>query len=359
MKKFIWLGLILFVAFIGCNLVDRDFSLAEEDFIDPGKGALVLVMDSSAIPTKTIAPTIVMAVDTYNVIGNHDLGLDSFSYPNDLDGLITENGLTPGNWTITVEAKNPNVGIDPDQNGTVIGRGVTSVLIEEGVATQVTVLVTPVDGKGGLHLTLNWVEGTVITPTVTASLDPLGFVGSIDYPAFLTPTNNPPYDTSSYDDADDNSRQTGYYTLIWQLKEAGTAVWGYMDVVRIIDWQATNRAITLSGNFEITSVTVDLQNPITIDFDSDPVAGGLQLVPTIHDQTAVLEILSIPSPSVSDFQWYLDGIALVESTGVIEGVDSATIKFFADSLALGTHNLGVLVSGTNTYGAKSFAFTVE
>jgi hypothetical protein len=31
------------MAFVGCNLVDRDFSLAEDDFIDPNKGLLVLV----------------------------------------------------------------------------------------------------------------------------------------------------------------------------------------------------------------------------------------------------------------------------------------------------------------------------
>jgi len=52
MKKYIWLGLILFVAFIGCSLVDRDFSLAEEDFIDPNKGMLVILLHQPSLQNR-------------------------------------------------------------------------------------------------------------------------------------------------------------------------------------------------------------------------------------------------------------------------------------------------------------------
>ncbi len=112
MKKFIWLGLILFVAFIGCNLVDRDFSLAEDDFIDPNKGSLVLILDGGAIPTKTIAPTLSMDVTSYELIfrgPDVTVGDTSGSFTTTIGsvGLYSKSNLTPGtDWRVAANAYN-------------------------------------------------------------------------------------------------------------------------------------------------------------------------------------------------------------------------------------------------------------
>ena len=150
------------------------------------------------------------------------------------------NDLSPGAWTISVEALNPYVEGDPNRGGDVIGNGETDVTITEGTVTPANILITPLSGSGTLSLTVDWTEVTLQRPQFEATLTPSG--GSpIDLLFTLSPRPNPV--KAEYSNAD---FPAGYYLLILQLRDRGSPVWGIAEAVRIVQDQTTSHTYTLN-----------------------------------------------------------------------------------------------------------------
>ncbi len=354
MKKFLWLGLILLMAFIGCNLVDRDFSLAEEDFIDPNKGSLVLVFDDSELPTKTIAPPASdMVVGRYEIRGSGPLG-DSFEDLTNTSGVLTVNGLTPGSWTLQVEAFNSG-GLEIGAIGGVIAQTIPFT-ITAALVTTFSVDIIPISGTGTLDLTITWPTGSVSNPTVAATLTPYG----ITTPATITFTpGSPPIDTASYSDS---ARLAGYYYLMLQLIEDGSPVaWGHFEAVRVIYQQTTSRPFSLNmdaGGLYLQSIIFDKQNPVAIAFIYNPTP-----LPATLDISLVetLEVTADPTPADTlgnyTYQWYADGIAIGTATTAASGGDSITLE--AVNYSPGDHNFTVLIDDTANGTLSSESFSIE
>ncbi len=353
MKKFIWIGLILLMAFVGCNLVDRDFSLAEDDFIDPNMGSLVLILDGGAIPTtKTITPDLIMDVDSYELIFVHTT-LTGFDFTTTIgsSGLYVQSGFEPGNWTVEVNARNATPLVIGAING---AQGNTeSFLITAGDSTPVTANVLPIAGFGDLTLTLTWPDLTVSNASITSSLDlvnissPGGFVINL--------VGDP--DRADYNDT---GLATGYYDLKLQLYDLSDLVWGLREAVRIVAGQLTSDQWVLildAGGLLDLETNTNMENPVEITFNPA----------TILDFQAsaglIVSVTTNPTDPVDDsysYLWYLNGDLLTNATDEVSGALTASISFPADSphLTVGNHNLSVMVTVGNTLSSNTIPFTV-
>ncbi len=367
MKKFIWIGFILFVAFIGCDLVSRDFSLAEDDFIDPNKGSLVLILDGGAIPTKTIAPTLDMNVATYelifagpDVLVGPDLS-GSFTTTIGSSGLYVQSGFEPGpNWTVEVNARNGDA--TPVVIGAINGvQGTTaSFPITAGAATPLTVNVVPITGSGDLTLTLTWPDIAVASESITASLTPAppgpGDISSGLDPGFSMSTDLTTY-TAVYDTTLSGTDlltplDNGYYTLILQLNDGGALAWGWMEAVRIVTGQTTiypwDLQLTAGGRLDLIT---NMQDPIVITF-SPTNPDGTTLSQSASTPTDVT-VTAVPTPAGSyTYQWYADG-------SVISGETAASITITGSTYSLGNHNFAVMITDTVSGALSSETFTIE
>ncbi|MBN1836344.1 MAG: hypothetical protein JW820_10875, partial [Spirochaetales bacterium] len=110
-------GAALLIVFGGCELVSRDFYRSDDPVPDEGKGMLVLVLDDGAIPNRTLVPSIDMDIETYDILGDYlatpgePYELNATDVDPDTDEHFIGNvyyrtDMTPGDWAITVIAKN-------------------------------------------------------------------------------------------------------------------------------------------------------------------------------------------------------------------------------------------------------------
>ncbi len=363
MKKLIWIGLAFFVVLVGCDLASRDFSLTEDDFSDLSKGTLMLLFDDSELPTKTIAPDPSdMIVERWEIRGSGPSG-DSFEDLTNTSGVLTRNGLTPGAWTLRVEAFNAVTG------GIMIGaiggasENTTPFTIVGGQVNTLDVTIIPIIGTGTLGLTLDWPSGSVSNPTVDASLTPYGSTT----PETLTFLPDPPVnDIASYTDS---VRVAGYYTIMLQLFEDGsTLVWGHLEAVRVIYQQTTSRTFTLNtdaGGLYLPSITFDNPNPVDIAFTYyDPAAPTtpISLPATLSKATSpiTLNVEAVPAPSDTGnymYLWYDDGTPI--GTAAPAASDGHLFTLVAADYSLGDHNFTVLINDTANETLSSESFSIE
>ena len=367
MKKFLWMGLILFVAFIGCNLVDRDFSLAEEDFADLTKGSLTLIMNGSAIPTtKTITPPVSMTVASYELIFE---GPDVLASPPDYSGnfitsitsagLYSKNNLAPGNWTVAVNAYNAV----PTQIGAINGGddpAYVSFTIAASDTLSLPITVVPISGNGDISLTVTWPD--VEVPEATADIIAYLGVTNISSNSGLIPSfgitagapdNSAVYSTTGF------AMAAGYYPLTLQLHNSGTLYWGWMESVRIVAGQTTSATWELLEG-TLVSLTIG-ENPLVITFTSNPDLTSTDLADDVDlAVTAVPDPPDPGSPNEYTYQWYLDGAVLTNGADV-GGATSANVTIVNTSilLSIGLHNLSVFItSGGGTASSETIPFTV-
>lgn len=354
MKKLIWIGVAFLVVLAGCNLVSRDFYFQD-------KGSLVLIVDDSELPTKTIAPLDPTKMDVayYEIRGSSILASESFENLNYTSGVYTENGLTPAtDWTLQVEAFNSdNLAIGAI--GGVIGTLTPAFEIKVGEVYYANITVIPIDDDGTLQLDLTWPPGSVDSPSVNATLTPYGAVvnPATDTIAFTIPA--PPADyTASYTDI---NRQSGYYLLMLQLLEDGTPVWGYMEAVRVIYGQASIGDMTLqsaaAGGFYLESLAFNSQDPLEITFDTDPA----QTEPWDQlSQSGTYAVTALPVPADGGgytYEWYADGVSMGAASPASSGGDSITLD--GSDYTEGEHNFAVLITDSANGTLSSEGFILE
>lgn len=236
--------LILLIGFLSCELSEGSLPLAETPVPESDRGSLLLVFSGGLTSAKTLAPTIAMEVGSYDIYGEGpDPLTDNFENLGNTTGTLTLNDLTPGTWTITVDVRNPDVGGDPNRNGTIIGYGMTDppVLINPSLVTSVQIDVVPIEGTGTLDLTLNWNKFAYPNPYIEAFLTPLGSTTAEPLGFTLSPPGKP--ETGAYTDV---NRATGYYLLTLQLRADTGLIWGTMEAVRIINGQITSQTFTVN-----------------------------------------------------------------------------------------------------------------
>ena len=107
MKKFLWIAIALVLVLSGCELFNRNFYQSENDFPDPTKGAMVLLLSEDGLAaSKTIKPPD-LDVAQYDMVCTHDtIPGTHFEEENwQAASAYTKNGLAPGIWTLTLVAE--------------------------------------------------------------------------------------------------------------------------------------------------------------------------------------------------------------------------------------------------------------
>ena len=236
------LSVLLAVFFISCELFQRDFSLQDELLHTEGKGVLVLQLKDNIVSPKTLAPALTMEIGSFDIYGEGpDPLVDKFEQRGITSASISQAALTPGEWFIQVDARNPNIDGDPDSNGTVIGRGETTVQIDAGAVTTTQIEVIPLSGSGELNLVVQWTKGSIADPNVVSSLTAAGSSTAIP----LTFVGHPPGNPEQYTYNNPNL-EAGYYFLILQFLSGGDLVWGTAEAVRIVAGELTEQIFQIN-----------------------------------------------------------------------------------------------------------------
>jgi hypothetical protein len=230
---------------IGCELCERDFSLSQEIMPAEGKGALILELDEGPFSGKTLTPSISMEIGSFDIYGEGpDPSVDLFEDLGNTTGSLSRADLTPGEWIIRVDARNPNVEGDPDRNGTIIGHGEAIVQINAGAVTTAQIEVEPFAGPdhtGELYLAIQWQRGTIPNPSIEYSFTRAG--SSTQVP--LTFSKHPPGNPDRFV-CEDAVLEAGYYFLTLQLLSGNELYRGIAEAVRIVAGETTSKTYQLN-----------------------------------------------------------------------------------------------------------------
>lgn len=278
--------------------------------------------------SKTLVPDVSLQIASYDIHGAGPAG-DGFELTNP-DGNTKVDSLVPGEWTITVDARNTD--------GVRIGTGQSTTTVGAGETVPLEVTVEPIEGYGAVEVVVSWDSGTLVDPSVSVTLvaqdgteTSLGAVQQQDGS----------YRATKADVAN------GVYTIVVQVFDGGSVAAGEATAAQVVTGGTT------LGNFAFSSVKPNdnsISVSIVLDMD-DPLAVSLSGAQAELDAgTSMTTTASVGGTSQSvSYSWYLDG----EPVGTGETYSTPT------SLAAGTYDLSV-VATTSGDGAGStrHSFTV-
>ena len=233
--------IILAVAAISCSLVSCELTQREFDRssdIDPpeNRGALIIRLSTEVPGAATLTPPVSMEIDSFDISGDGP-DPESFSYTGIQELEWSESSLAPGEWTITVDARNLNDPNDPESNGTVIASGQTTVTIMPNNVATVQIEVRPIDDPeqpGTLYLAVHLIKGSIPDPSVQATLKAAGAPTASSLTFAKSPPGNP--DTFEYT----GPMAGGYYILTIQFLSGTDLIWGTAEAVRIVSGETTS-----------------------------------------------------------------------------------------------------------------------
>jgi len=229
--RFLAIILLVFLV-ISCPLEERDFFIQttgdDIELPDDDVGALIIDFSAGFKSAKTLVPPVDMDVHHYDIVGTLEGGGDGFTAAVGAGESFSQYGLTPGQWTIIVDAINPG--------DITIGEGATTALITAGSTTSVQITIAPLTGNGTLDLRIEYDKKlpvlnkdeivTTVTPAIAGS-NTLSFRKNTQANLrFWTYT--------------ESQVPEGYYFISLQLVFNGKAVWGIAEAVRILEAQITS-----------------------------------------------------------------------------------------------------------------------
>ncbi len=318
--------------------------LASCTTIDENKATLVLSV-TSPFQAKTLLPDIDMTPQDYDFSGTGPGGA-AFSFTNALPPVMASN-LEPGDWTITVNAKNAA--------GTVIAMGEQSTTLFPGQSQPISITVSPVEGYGTVDITMYWSPDDTWDPSITAQLVPdtgspidLGFVIETEGTATYTGTDIP----------------TGYHTIVVQLLDGGTLTMGAVEVVRVIEGQTT------SGTFDFYDINL-AEGSIQVNITpvmNDPIAVSMsgQIAEFGAGEFMTVEASVPPETGNVTYVWYLNGNALAPGVSYTTPADLIVgvyrldvVAFTADGSRAGSATHTFRVTENNNTSEPLFVIDAE
>lgn len=353
MKKWFWLAAALPLMLAGCDLFNRDFTQTD----DSGKGAIVLFLDSSTIPTKTIAPGNLTPTN-YSIVMTHATA-GTITESGWTTGVYTKNGMATGAWTVKITAYSGATPIGAIGGG-VAGVDYADFAINAGQVTPVTVKVIPLVGQGNLALRLAWDEGVLTRPvTVEAWLVPEGETLSESHKissgfTVVDETTDPGYVDRFFASYSTTNLAARYYTLVMQVLGNGTLAWGWAESVRIVAGMNTDgtnlQLVSGTGGVSMT-INVDMENPYTVNLTGQK---------AIYTNTEAIQITANPgSPQAGhafSYQWYLNGQAIATGAALNYG-PIATDGQYAVCVVVTETN--TLTSAIRTISSSGVNFVVQ
>lgn len=218
---------LLAVAVVFTTGCINPFSDRESDRAIAGGAKLQVTI--ATISASSIVPDVAELVSSYTVTlsrsGFSDItlsgGQTSFDFPD----------ISPGLWTVTVEAM--------EENGFVVGRGTDSVDVLENETNSVAISVGPTStGTGAVDITVTWPSG-LVNEVGTATIAPLGG-NAAGISANITGLPLEARYTALLD--------SGIYELLMVFRRDGTQVANLVVAVHVYDNVATTEIIELSGD---------------------------------------------------------------------------------------------------------------
>lgn len=207
---------------------DSPFGTLEIDF-----SAIFGVSPSGS--SRDLGPPVTMTISRCDVTGTLEGGADAFAVSVGPGEEFSRDGLTPGLWTIVVDAVSPE--------GITIGRGETTAQIVAGGTTEAHITIAPLPGNGTLDLEIRYGKTQFQPPVATAEADV--------YPAIdgqltleFTAGVDGDFRTCTYLNT---AVPAGYYTLQLRLIGDGVQVWGTVEAVRILADQITTGTWTYTA----------------------------------------------------------------------------------------------------------------
>ncbi len=238
-------------------------------------GSLTIRFDSLLM--KSIVPAVDMLIDSYEIVGTHEGGVETFSVSTSGTSVEVEE-LILGLWTIDVSGKNAAA--------EVIGFGSTVAEIAVGELTVVSIYVRPNIGDGVLDQTICY-EASVV-PAASAE-STIHFQNDDPIPVTFT---GPVLDGLTWKFTATNTLPNGWYGLRTILYDNGSVFAGSLEAVRIVatyttyaifEWfekvftinitpqMGEELEVTLSGNLQsemlLSDEFIDIDVSVT-DFDS-------------------------------------------------------------------------------------------
>ncbi len=221
-------SILLATLFLGCELIEQDPSLEQDNLPDDNKGAVTIVFNGGPFPAKTLVPPVVMEVSGYDIQGTLEGGGDSFQTSIQVDESFSRSGLTPGLWTILVDARNAD--------GTIIGDGDSTAQISAGSITTVQIEIAPLSEVGTLDLMVQWPKKVFDSDDIVVTLTP----AITPDPVFTIKTQDQRREGTYLNSA----IPAGYYLLTLRLIGDGVPVWGIAEAVRILAGETTSQIYT-------------------------------------------------------------------------------------------------------------------
>jgi hypothetical protein len=138
--------------------------------------------------------------------------------------------LTAGTWTITVEA------LHYVSSGSIsFGDGNTDVDVVPGAVSPCAVSISPFNGEGSLHITVNWNSSLVQNPVIESSLSRIGYA-----------TKTVAFTISSGQGNAQIVLDSGIYSFSLVLKDGVAEIAGAADSIRIINSATTSATYNLT-----------------------------------------------------------------------------------------------------------------
>jgi hypothetical protein len=347
---FITFGIVIFLG--QCGFHNKDFM----------EGSLMLTISQENFTTKTVTPPVEMEIAYYVISGEGLGGAQLEEVVVGVNDLPIEIGpLSVGDWTIYVHAWN-----DHDGNGEWdsasdkwIGWGSTNVKIKAREQAQATVEVRPrTDEPGVLRVNLSWDVGLLSVPTVTGTLTHV--TGNPVHEIALSVGDGITEDGGVYEAVyEKTGLDPGYYSLLVYLNDAGQAVWGAFEAVRILaEWESIyDQEIGPSdispGGIDL-GIEPDMRNPVQVTLE------GVQDIMPPFDQITVFVTTVPPDPDTYEYLWYVNGIHQQE----VDGAEITIGRIGTESdieLIEGNYRLdvGVLSGETISSGTACFGVSTE
>ena len=194
-----------------------------------GLGTLeIAIAPGASGAVRTIVSPPDFTVTSYEIRGTSDGG--AFSRTVDAGvSTVTEHGLEPGEWTISVDA------LDGDR---VVLAGSSTVTIRGGLPTNVEVVLTEPSGSGTISFELAWPAGRARQAAVDATLAPAGGDPTDVQFAVYRLFGRAYYNAEL---------PAGFYVLTVRFRNGQRPVWGNAYAVRIHVGTAAHETVVLTG----------------------------------------------------------------------------------------------------------------
>ena len=340
-KMVLVLAMVVMLVAAGCDL-----TLDQE-----GTGSLAVSLGSS---TRNLVwePALDMDVASYTIRGAGPTADDSFEVSGHTGGLFTRDGLSVGQWTITVDGY--------DTNGTKIATVQAAATVTRNATTPVTMVLRPLEGTGTLSVSMSWTDSQGVLASLSAVVVIRDEEGS-DIDSLSTPVSL----TIAGQTASGNvtNLPTGWYEVTVSLKDGNSTAWQGVFALRVVKDQTTTGTVVITENQILVGPSMG-NVAITIQEDmDDPLSVGFSGMPGSVEAGDTVTLTSTGSYSGNEqYRWYINGVRQTDQTAssfshTFDTAGTYTVSLLVlDGGALGGYGQSILAEGSdNSFTEEDYA----